>query len=124
MKVRDALSLHDVLYGVFVLNEGYDPHLCFTLGALQRVDFVNALYARGPTTLAELSSIITLSFFSWRRSEFSAFAPSPTGVSSVVSCDALVGFRDMTRELSEKLKSIKLMSFSVFGGVGDDIILY
>jgi hypothetical protein len=23
------LSLHDVLYRVLVLDEGYDPHLCF-----------------------------------------------------------------------------------------------
>jgi hypothetical protein len=43
--------------------------------------------ARGPTALTELSSIITLSSLSWRRSELSAFTPWPTGVSSVVPCD-------------------------------------
>ena len=33
-KVSDPLRLHDVLDGVFVLNEGYDTHLSFALGAL------------------------------------------------------------------------------------------
>jgi hypothetical protein len=77
------------------LNEGDDAHLSFARGALQGVYFVDSLYARGPTTLTELSSIVTLSFFRWRRGELGAFAPSPTGVATVVSCDALVGFRDM-----------------------------
>jgi hypothetical protein len=89
--------------------------------------------ARGRSALTELSSIITRSFFSWRRNELSAFTPSPTGVSSVVSCDALVGFRDMTRELSEKLKSVKLLpsprlrgtgvSGAVLGGICNDVVL-
>ena len=113
LKVRDALSLHDVLdcppslrYGevvVFVLNEGDDAHLSLTLGALERIYLIDAPYARGSTTpteldsteLAEVSSIVTFLFFRWRRGELGAFAPSPTGVASVVSCDALEGFRDM-----------------------------
>jgi hypothetical protein len=28
------LSLHDVLYGVLVLDKGYDPHLCLAPGTL------------------------------------------------------------------------------------------
>ena len=69
-------------------------HLCLTLEALQGVYFVDSLDARGPTT-TELSLIVTLSFFSWRREELGAFTSASAGVASVVSCDALVGFRDM-----------------------------
>ena len=78
------------------MDEGDDAHLSFARGALEGIYLVDSLYARGPTTLAELSSIVTLSFFSWRRSELSAFASAPTGIPTVVSCDALVGFRDVT----------------------------
>jgi hypothetical protein len=59
------------------------------------VYFIDALYARDPTApteldsteLAEVSSIVILRFFGWRRGELSAFAPSPTGVATVVSGD-------------------------------------
>ena len=78
------------------MDEGDDAHLCFALGALKRVDLIDALYARGPTTPTELSSIVTFGFFSLRRSELGAFTSASAGVATVVSCDSLVGFRDMT----------------------------
>jgi hypothetical protein len=55
------------------VNEGDDPHLRFALGALQGVDLVDTLYARDPTTFAELLPIVTLWFFSRRRGDLSAF---------------------------------------------------
>ena len=89
------MGLHDILDGVFVLDEGDNPHLRVTFGTLERIHFIDSLYASGPSTSTKLSSIVTLRFFGRRRGELGAFAPSPTGVASVVSCDALVGFRDM-----------------------------
>lgn len=68
------------------MNEGEDPHLCITLGALERIPLVGSLYARGPATPAELTAIVTLLLHVGRR-EFSAIAPSPAGVSSIVSSD-------------------------------------
>ncbi len=61
-----------------VLNEGDDPHLCFTLGTLEWVDLIYALYARGPTTLTELDStdfgelaeVTTIVRFPFSRSVF------------------------------------------------------
>jgi hypothetical protein len=91
VKVRDTLSLHDVLDRVLILNEGDDPHLCVTLGTLKWVDLIYALYARSPTTPAELLPIVTLLFLSWRRGEFSAVPSSPTGVRSIVSGYRLIG---------------------------------
>jgi hypothetical protein len=41
---------------VLVLNEGDDSHVCLALGALEGVDFIDALDASGPTTLTELDS--------------------------------------------------------------------
>ena len=70
-----------------VLNEGDDAHLSLTLGALERIYLIDALYARGPTAPTELSHVIALVFFGRRRGELSAFAPAPTGVASVVSGD-------------------------------------
>ena len=116
------------------MDERDDTHLCFTLGALQRIHLVNSLYARGPTTLteldstdfaelAELTTTVSLLFLGW-RSNFSAFTPSPTRVPTVVSCNALIGLRNMTRELSKELKSVKLMSSTVFGGIGNYVVLY
>ena len=108
LEVRDSLSLHDVPdcppslrfseVAVGVLDEGDDAHLCFALGAPEGVHLVDSFYARGPTAPSELPSIVTLRFFDWRRGELSAFASSPAGVSSVVSCDAFVGLRYMTRK--------------------------
>ncbi len=108
---------------MLVLNEGDDAHLSLTLGALERIYLIDAPYARGPTTPTELSSIVTFLFFRWRRGELGAFAPSPTGVASVVSCDALIGLRYMTRERRQKLQSVKLMSRPVFSGIGNDVVL-
>jgi hypothetical protein len=128
------LSLHDVLDRVLILNEGDDPHLCFTLGTLKRIHLVDSLYAGGPTTLTKLDStdfgeltevttIVALLFLGW-RSDFSAFTPSPTRVPTVVSCNALIGLRNMTRELSKELQCVKLMSSTVFSGIGNDVVLY
>jgi len=118
LKVGDTLSLHDILdcppslrfgeVAVLVLDERDDAHLCFALGALERVDLIDALYARGLTAPSELPSIVTLGFFSWGRGELRAFASSPTGVATVVSRDALVGLRYMARERYQKLQSFKL----------------
>ena len=68
------------------------------------------------------------------RSDFSAFPPSPTRLMTVVSCDALVGLRHMTRQRRQKLKSVKHplrarlrragMSRTVLSGIGNDVILY
>jgi hypothetical protein len=52
---------------VLVVNEGDDPHLRFALEALQGVDLIYALYARGPTTLAELLPIVARSFLTKRK---------------------------------------------------------
>ena len=104
------------------MNEGDDAHLCFAFGALQRVDFIDSLDARGPTTFAKLTAIVALLFLVW-RSKLSALTSTPTGISSVVPGDALVGLGYVTRKLSEKLQSVKLMSYSVFGCIGDDVIL-
>ena len=90
------------------MDKGDDAHLRFALGALERIHFIDSLYARGPSTLTELFSIVTLRFFGRRRGELSAFSPSPTGVSTVVSCDAFIGLRDMNRERCQKLQSVKL----------------
>ncbi len=59
------------------MNEGDDPHLQFTVRALQGVNLVDTLYARGPTTFAELLPIITLWFFSGRRREIGPFTSAP-----------------------------------------------
>ena len=87
MEVRDSLSLHDVPYGVPVLDKGDDPHLCFAFGAPEGVHLVDSFYARGPTAPSELPSIVTLGFFSWGRGELREFASSPAGVATVVSGD-------------------------------------
>jgi hypothetical protein len=86
-KVSDPLGLHNLFDGMLVLDKGDDPHLSFALGALKGIYFVDSLYARGPSASLEISPIVALSFFRWRRGELSAFTPSPTGVSSVVPCD-------------------------------------
>jgi hypothetical protein len=81
-----------------------DSHLSFALAfdpssgrgwALKGVYLINALNARGPTAPTEVSSIVTLGFFLWRRSELSALASAPTGIPSIVPGQRLVGFRDM-----------------------------
>jgi len=61
------LRLHDVFYGALILDERDDPHLISELGALERIHFADSLFARGPTTPTELSPIVTLLFFRWRR---------------------------------------------------------
>jgi hypothetical protein len=72
------LRFHDVFYGVFILNEGDDPHLSFALGALERIDFVYAFYARGPSAPSKLLPIVILLFLRWRRGELSPLAATPT----------------------------------------------
>jgi hypothetical protein len=104
------------------LNEGDDAHLCFAFGALQRVDFIDSLDARGPTTFAKLTAIVALLFLVW-RSKLSALTSTPTGLSSVVPGDGFVGLWYVNGECCQKLQSIELMSRAVFGGVGDDVIL-
>jgi hypothetical protein len=81
------LGLHNLFDGMLVLDEGYDPHLRLALGALQWVDFVNALYARGPTTPTELPPIVALLFYRWRRAELGAFPSAPRGIPSVIPSD-------------------------------------
>jgi hypothetical protein len=119
---------------VRVLNEGDDAHWRFALGVLKRVDLIYALYARGPTTLTEpdstdfgelakLTTIVALLLLG-RRSDFSAFTPSPTGVPSIVSGYRLIALRNMARGMSKELESVKLMSSTVFGGIGNYVVLY
>lgn len=86
-KVSDPLRRHDLLDGMLVLDKSYDPHLCFTCGALQRVYFVYALYARGPRASPELPPIVALCFFLGRRRELSAFPSAPRRIPSVIPCD-------------------------------------
>ena len=90
------------------MDEGDNAHLCLTLGALKGIHFIDSLYARAPTALTELTAIVALWFFRGRRRELSAFPPSPAGVATVVSRDALVGLRYMARKRCQKLKSVKL----------------
>ncbi len=40
------------------MDEGADSHLCFTLGALKGIHFIDSLYARAPTALTELTAIV------------------------------------------------------------------
>ena len=78
------------------MDEGDNAHLCFALGALQGIYFVDTLYARGPIALTELTAIVALWFFRGRRGELSAFASAPTGIPSVISGYGFVGLRYMT----------------------------
>jgi hypothetical protein len=66
------------------LDEGDDTHLCFALGALKRVNLLDAIDARGPRAFLELPPIVALWFLRWRTGEINAFAPSPTGGATVV----------------------------------------
>jgi hypothetical protein len=93
------------------------------IGALQRVDFVDSLYARSPSAPPELTPIVVLLFFRWRRGELSSLTSTPTRVPSVISGDGFVGLRYVTGKLSKELQSVKLVSSSVFGSVGNDIVL-
>ena len=86
-KVSDSLGLHNLFDGMLVLDKGDDPHLCFTLGALERVDLIDAFYARGPTAPSELSPVIALLLVVFGRGELGAFASAPAGVATVVSGD-------------------------------------
>jgi len=60
------------------LHKGDDTHLSFALGALERIDFVYAFYARGPSALSKLLPIVILLFLRWRRGELSPLASTPT----------------------------------------------
>ena len=51
--------------------------------------------AGGPTTLAELTPVVTLCFNFWRGNKLSALTSTPTGVPSVVPGDGFVGLRDV-----------------------------
>lgn len=88
-----------------------DMHLCFTSGALKWIYLASAFSAGGPSTLTELSTIVALWFalcFLCRISrEFSPFASSSWWVSSVVSFDALVRLRYLTRALCQKNAVVK-----------------
>ena len=86
-EVSDPLGFHYVFYGALILNEGDDPHLCSTFGALQGIYLVDSLDARGPTTSTELTPIVALLFFRWERGELSAFTSTPTGIPSVIPGD-------------------------------------
>jgi hypothetical protein len=55
------------------VDEGDDAHLSFAFGALARINLLDSLYARGPSTATEISPIVALWFFSARRGELSAF---------------------------------------------------
>ena len=57
------------------MDEGDDAHLSFAFVALERVNLVDPLYARGPSTSTEISPIVALWFFSAKRGELSAFIP-------------------------------------------------
>ncbi len=81
-----------------VLNECDNPLLRFALEALQGVDLIDALDARGPTTPTELLPIVTLWFFSRRRGELGSFTAAPTGITSEISSQRLIGSRHMTGE--------------------------
>jgi hypothetical protein len=67
--------------------------------------------------------IVALWFFSRRRGELSSFTSAPRGVPSIISGERLVGFRNMHRERCKKLQRIELVSCTVFGGIGNDIVL-
>jgi hypothetical protein len=54
------------------------------LGQSKGIDFIDAFYARGPTTLWELPHFIGLCFIFWRGNKLSPFASTPTGVPSIV----------------------------------------
>ncbi len=85
------------------MNEGDDPHLQLTVRAPQGVDLVDTLYARGPTTFAELVPIVTLWFFSGRsRGELGAFTSAPTGIPSIVSGQRFVGFWEYERRVLQE----------------------
>jgi len=119
-------------------------YICILLELLtwHTVDLVYALYAGGPTTLteldwtdfgelsraelAEITTAVALLFLGSRSggSDFSAVPPSPTGVPCIVSGYRFIGLRNMTRELSKELQSIKLVSRAVLGDVGNDVVLY
>ncbi len=68
-------------------------------------------------------AIVTLRFFSLKRSDLGAVTSAPTGVSSIVSGYRLVSFWDVTGELSKELESVKFVSCSLLGGVGYDVVL-
>ena len=105
------------------MDEGDDTHLCFAFGALQGVYLVDSLYARGPTTPTELSPVIALLLVVFGRGELSAFTSSPTGVPSVVSYDAFIGFRYMTRKGCQKLERVKLVSRPALSGPAFELVL-
>ncbi len=84
-----------------VLDEGDNSHLRFTVRALQWVDLIDPLYARGPTAFAELLPIVALLFFSRRRrGELGSFTAAPTGITSEVSSQRFIGSRHLGREMS------------------------
>ena len=67
------------------MDEGDDTHLPFTLGALKRVDLIDALDAFGPTTFLKLLAIVALLFFRKRsRGELSTLTSTPTKESTCV----------------------------------------
>jgi hypothetical protein len=105
------------------LDEGDNTHLRLAPGALKRIHLVDSLNARGPSTPTELPPIVAFLFFRWRMGELGAFTSAPTGIPSIVSGQRLIGLRDMTRKLSEKLQSVKFVSGTILGGIGNDVIL-
>ena len=67
------------------MNEGDNSHLRSAFRTLQGIDLIYALYARGPTTFAELLPIVALLFFRRRRGELGAFTAASTGITSEIS---------------------------------------
>ena len=68
---------------MLILNEGDNPHLRLTLGALKWIYLINALNAGGPSTLTELTAVVALCFALFflcgMSLEFSPFASGADG---------------------------------------------
>ena len=62
------------VFDILLRLSGYGgTGLCFAFGAPERVDLIDALYARDPTTPTDLSPGIALVFFGRRRGELGTF---------------------------------------------------
>jgi hypothetical protein len=91
--------------------------LCTCLRAELSRTLGRALAEVDSTELVEVSSIITLGFFSWRRQELSAFASAPTGIASIVPGQRLVVFSGYElRALPKTLEHRTSSSAQGYGG--------
>ena len=59
-EVWEILCPHNVFDCVLILNEGDNPHLRLTLGALKWIYLASAFNAGDPSTLTELTAIVSL----------------------------------------------------------------